>query len=44
MIFINPWVFYDPDDIPNLNPQDDEEAIGCICGVCGYYHSFSSKS
>ena len=36
MIFINPWAFYDPDDIPNLNPQDDEEAIGCICGVCGY--------
>ena len=36
MIFINPWTSYDPDDIPDLNPQDDEEAIGCICGVCGY--------
>ena len=36
MVFINPWAFYDPDDIPDLTPQDDEEAIGCICGVCGY--------
>ena len=36
MIFINPWAFYDSDDIPDLNPQDDEEATGCICGVCGY--------
>lgn len=36
MIFINPWAFYEPDDIPDLNPQDNEEAIGCICGVCGY--------
>jgi len=36
MIFINPWASYDPDDIPDLNPQDNEEAIGCICGVCGY--------
>jgi hypothetical protein len=36
MIFINPWASYHPDDIPDLNPQDDEEAIGCICGVCGY--------
>jgi hypothetical protein len=36
MIFINTWEFYDPKDIPDLNPQDDEEAIRCICGVCGY--------
>jgi len=36
MIFINPWVFYDSDDIPDLKPLDDEEAIGCVCGVCGY--------
>jgi len=36
MIFINPWAFYDSDDIPDLNPHDDEEAIGCVCGVCGY--------
>ena len=36
MIFINPWSFYDKDDIPDLNPHDDEETIGCICGACGY--------
>lgn len=36
MIFINPWAFYNSDDIPDLNPQDAEEARGCICGVCGY--------
>ena len=36
MIFINPWASYHSDDIPDLNPQDDEEAIGCICGACGY--------
>ena len=36
MIFINPWAFYDSNDIPDLNPQDDNEARGCICGVCGY--------
>ena len=39
MIFINPWAYYqihEPEKIPNLNPQDDDEAIGCVCGVCGY--------
>jgi len=36
MIIINPWAYYNPDDIPDLNPQDDDEARGCICGVCGY--------
>lgn len=36
MIFINPWAGYNSDDIPNLNPQDDNEARGCICGACGY--------
>lgn len=36
MIFINPWAFYDPDDIPDLNPHDDEEAVGCLAGVCGF--------
>lgn len=36
MIFINPWTSYDVDDIPDLNPQDDDKARGCICGVCGY--------
>lgn len=36
MIFINPWAFYHPDDIPNLNPQDDEEMVGCLACACGY--------
>lgn len=36
MIFINPWASYRPEDIPDLNPQDDDEARGCLCGVCGY--------
>ena len=36
MIFINPWIFYDPDDIPDLNPHSDEEAVGCLAGVCGF--------
>lgn len=39
MVFINPWAYYqihEPDKIPNLNPQDDDEARGCVCGVCGY--------
>lgn len=36
MIFINPWAFYHSNDIPDLNPQDDDEARGCICGACGY--------
>ena len=36
MIFINPWAFYNADDIPDLTPQDDDEARGCICGVCAY--------
>ena len=36
MIFINPWAFYDPDDIPDLTPHDDEEMVGCLAGGCGY--------
>lgn len=36
MIFINPWIFYHPDDIPDLNPKDDDEARGCLCGVCAF--------
>ena len=36
MIFINPWAYYNPDDIPDLNPQDDDEVKECICGMCGY--------
>ena len=36
MIFINPWIFYDPDDIPDLTPHDDEEMVGCLSAACGY--------
>ena len=36
MIFINPWASYNPDDTPDLTPCDDEEARGCICGMCRY--------
>ena len=35
-MFINPWVFYDKDDIPDLTPHDDEEMVGCLAGACGY--------
>ena len=35
MIFINPWASYHPDDIPDLNPHNDEEAVGCLAGICG---------
>lgn len=35
MIFINPWAFYDSDDIPDLTPHDNEEMVGCLAGVCG---------
>ena len=36
MIFVNPWAFYDPDDIPDLNPHDNEEMVGCLAGGCGF--------
>lgn len=36
MIFINPWAFYHPDDIPDLTPHDDEEMVGCLAGGCGF--------
>lgn len=36
MIFINPWAFYNRDDIPDLNPHDDEEMVGCLAGACGW--------
>lgn len=36
MIFINPWAFYHPDDIPDLNPHDNEEMVGCLGGACGF--------
>ena len=35
-MFINPWIFYDADDIPNLTPHDDEEMVGCLAGACGF--------
>ena len=36
MIFINPWASYHPDNIPDLNPHDDEEMVGCLSGACGF--------
>ena len=36
MIFINPWAFYHPNSIPDLNPHDDEEMVGCLAGACGF--------
>ena len=35
-MFINPWIFYDADDIPNLTPHDDEEMVGCLACACGF--------
>ena len=35
-MFINPWIFYDPDDIPNLTPRDNEEMAGCLGGIISY--------
>lgn len=34
-MIINPWIFYRPDDIPDLTPRDDEEMVGCLAGACG---------
>lgn len=42
MIFTNPWAYYqihDPDKIPNLNPHNDGEMMGCLVGVCGFIMS-----
>jgi hypothetical protein len=39
MIFINPWTYYqihEPDKIPDLNPHNDKEVVGCLAGVCGF--------
>ena len=39
MVFINPWAYYQahcPDKIPDLNPHNNEEVIGCLAGVCGF--------
>ena len=37
MIFpISPWAGYKPENIPNLNPQNTNEAIGCLGGIISY--------
>lgn len=36
MIFINPWASYKSEDIPDINPHNDEEAIGCIGGIVAF--------
>ena len=38
MIFINPWAYYqihEPEKIPDLNPHNNEEMVGCLAGICG---------
>ena len=38
-MFINPWAYYqihEPDKIPDLNPHNDEEMVGCLAGACGF--------
>lgn len=36
MIFINPWASYKMEDIPDLNPHNDDEAKGCIGGIVAF--------
>lgn len=36
MIFINPWIFHNPKNIPYLAPHNDKELVGCLAGACGY--------
>ncbi len=36
MIFINPWAYYEPEDIPDLTPHTDEEMVGFLASVCGF--------
>lgn len=36
MIFINPWIFHNPKNIPDLTPHNDKELVGCLAGACGY--------
>ena len=38
-MIINPWVFYNRDDIPDLTPHSDEEMVGCLAGACGFIAS-----
>jgi len=35
-MFINPWIWYKPEDIPDLTPHSDEEAVGCLAGGCAF--------
>lgn len=36
MIFINPWIFHNPKNLPDLTPHNDKEMVGCLAGACGY--------
>lgn len=36
MIFINPWLFHNPKNMPDLTPHNDKELVGCLAGACGY--------
>ena len=36
MIFINPWIFHNPKNMPDLTPHNDKELVGCLAGACGY--------
>ena len=38
-MFINPWIFYHRDNIPDLTPHNDEEMVGCLAAACGYIAS-----
>ena len=36
---INPWAYYqinEPDKIPNLNPQNDDEFRGCLSAIISF--------
>lgn len=35
-MFINPWASYKPEDIPDLTPHNDEDAVGCLSAICGF--------
>ena len=39
MIFINPWMFYHSNNIPDLTPHNDKELVGCLGAACGYIAS-----
>ena len=39
MAFINPWTYYqihEPENIPDLNPHNNEESVGCFVSICGF--------